>query len=165
MNVVQDMIGILRYPSYWITLLQWFYFTRSWFIITSFIVVTMGACLAIVFIAFRRLWWRVASPLYSGLVSWRSFLLRKNLEHSPFPKWIFYDFHDTSLLTVVIFLLKLTLPREMWIPGKELLSLTHFNLSRLSVVYKTAGKARVIGITNYWVQVALYPLHKEIFKF
>jgi hypothetical protein len=23
----------------------------------------------------------------------------------------------------------------------------------------------VIGITNYWVQVALYPLHKEIFKF
>lgn len=46
-----------------------------------------------------------------------------------------------------------------------MLSLTHFNLSRLSVVYKTAGKARVIGITNYWVQVALYPLHKEIFKF
>jgi hypothetical protein len=37
-------------------------------------------------------------------------------------------------------------------------------LSRLSVVYNTAGKARVIGITNYWVQVALFPLHKEIFK-
>jgi hypothetical protein len=38
-------------------------------------------------------------------------------------------------------------------------------LSRLSVVYNTAGKARVIGITNYWVQVALFPLHREIFKF
>jgi hypothetical protein len=38
-------------------------------------------------------------------------------------------------------------------------------LSRLSVVRNTAGKARVIGITNYWVQVALFPLHKEIFKF
>jgi hypothetical protein len=32
-------------------------------------------------------------------------------------------------------------------------------------VYNTAGKARVIGITNYWVQVALYPLHREIFNF
>jgi hypothetical protein len=38
-------------------------------------------------------------------------------------------------------------------------------LSRLTVVYNTAGKARVIGITNYWVQNALYPLHREIFKF
>jgi hypothetical protein len=38
-------------------------------------------------------------------------------------------------------------------------------LSRLTAVYNTAGKARVIGITNYWVQNALYPLHREIFKF
>jgi len=38
-------------------------------------------------------------------------------------------------------------------------------LSRVTAVCNTAGKARVIGITNYWVQIALYPLHREIFKF
>jgi hypothetical protein len=39
------------------------------------------------------------------------------------------------------------------------------HVGRLTAVYNTAGKARVIGITNYWTQVALYPLHREIFKF
>jgi hypothetical protein len=40
-----------------------------------------------------------------------------------------------------------------------------YHVARLTAVYNTAGKARVIGITNYWTQVALYPLHREIFKF
>jgi len=39
------------------------------------------------------------------------------------------------------------------------------HIGRLTAVYNTAGKARVIGITNWWTQVALYPLHREIFKF
>jgi hypothetical protein len=40
-----------------------------------------------------------------------------------------------------------------------------FKIARLTAVYNTAGKARVIGITNYWTQVALFPLHREIFNF
>jgi hypothetical protein len=35
-------------------------------------------------------------------------------------------------------------------------------LGRLSVVYDQAGKARVIAITNWWLQVTLKPLHNSI---
>jgi hypothetical protein len=38
-------------------------------------------------------------------------------------------------------------------------------LGRLSVVRDQAGKSRVVGLTNYWIQTALFPLHKGIFKF
>jgi hypothetical protein len=36
-------------------------------------------------------------------------------------------------------------------------------LGRLGVVYDQAGKARVVGITNYFVQIFLNPYHTEIF--
>jgi len=39
-----------------------------------------------------------------------------------------------------------------------------FLLGRLAVITSTAGKSRVIGITNYWIQVALKPLHDSIFR-
>jgi len=38
------------------------------------------------------------------------------------------------------------------------------HLGRLSTVYDQAGKARIVGIANWWVQLALKPLHTEIFK-
>lgn len=37
-------------------------------------------------------------------------------------------------------------------------------LGRLSVVYDQAGKGRVVAITNYFLQVWLYPLHLAIFE-
>lgn len=37
-------------------------------------------------------------------------------------------------------------------------------LGRLSVVYDQAGKARVVAITNYWIQMLLFPLHKRLFS-
>lgn len=37
-------------------------------------------------------------------------------------------------------------------------------LGRLGVVYDQAGKARVIGITNYFIQFALKPVHDAIFN-
>jgi hypothetical protein len=40
-----------------------------------------------------------------------------------------------------------------------------YNLGKLSTVYDVAGKARVIGITNWWIQIALYPVHKATFSF
>jgi GR25 family glycosyltransferase involved in LPS biosynthesis len=35
-------------------------------------------------------------------------------------------------------------------------------LGKLGVVYNVSGKARVIAMSNYWIQIALYPLHKSI---
>lgn len=37
-------------------------------------------------------------------------------------------------------------------------------LGRLSVVYNQAGKARVVAMTNWWIQVALKPLHDSLFN-
>lgn len=38
------------------------------------------------------------------------------------------------------------------------------HLGRLSVVYDQAGKARIVGIANWWIQLCLRPLHLEIFN-
>jgi len=37
-------------------------------------------------------------------------------------------------------------------------------VGKLCVVKDQAGKSRVVGVTNYWVQVALFPLHKALFQ-
>jgi hypothetical protein len=37
-------------------------------------------------------------------------------------------------------------------------------LGSLSCVYDQAGKARVIGVTNWWTQISLHPLHSFIFS-
>jgi len=37
------------------------------------------------------------------------------------------------------------------------------HLGRLSIVYDQAGKARVVAITNWWIQLCLKPLHESIF--
>lgn len=39
------------------------------------------------------------------------------------------------------------------------------DLGRLAVVRNVSGKSRVVGMTNYWIQIALYPIHKAIFSF
>lgn len=31
-------------------------------------------------------------------------------------------------------------------------------------MYNVAGKSRIIGITNYWIQIVLFPLHRGIFS-
>jgi hypothetical protein len=38
-------------------------------------------------------------------------------------------------------------------------------LGKISVVKSVAGKSRLIGITNYWIQVVLEPVHNAILKF
>lgn len=37
-------------------------------------------------------------------------------------------------------------------------------IGKLSVVYDQAGKARIVAITNSWIQMSLRPLHDLIFK-
>lgn len=38
-------------------------------------------------------------------------------------------------------------------------------LGKLSVVYDQAGKARIVAISNFWIQLALKPLHDAIFRY
>jgi hypothetical protein len=37
-------------------------------------------------------------------------------------------------------------------------------MGKLSTVYDQAGKARIVAITNWWIQLALKPLHDSIFN-
>lgn len=37
-------------------------------------------------------------------------------------------------------------------------------MGKLSVVYDQAGKARVVAITNWWIQLCLKPLHDSLFR-
>lgn len=38
-------------------------------------------------------------------------------------------------------------------------------MGKLSVVYDQAGKARIVAIANWWIQLALLPLHNSIFDY
>jgi hypothetical protein len=59
-----------------------------------------------------------------------------------------------------ILVLAFPLVAILWIMG--LIESKH--MGKLGVVYDQAGKARVVGITNYWAQLALKPLHDTIFR-
>jgi hypothetical protein len=37
------------------------------------------------------------------------------------------------------------------------------SLGRLATVYNQAGKARVVAMTNYFIQCGLYPIHRYLF--
>jgi len=53
-------------------------------------------------------------------------------------------------------------PIYIWYKFQPGVSRRH--LGRLTAVYNVAGKSRIIGITNYWVQIVLFPLHRSIFS-
>jgi len=38
------------------------------------------------------------------------------------------------------------------------------NLGKLAVVYEQAGKARIVAVTNWWIQLAFKPLHDSLFS-
>jgi len=40
---------------------------------------------------------------------------------------------------------------------------TALHIAKLGVVYDQAGKARIVGISNYWVQCLLKPIHNAVF--
>jgi len=42
--------------------------------------------------------------------------------------------------------------------------LAPLRMGKLSTVYDQAGKARIVAITNWWIQLALKPLHESIFS-
>jgi len=64
----------------------------------------------------------------------------------------------TSLLSCIILGIPLYLLQLTGISKKGY-------MGRLSVVYDQAGKARIVALANWWVQLCLYPLHKSVFRF
>lgn len=67
-----------------------------------------------------------------------------------------------SILILVWFLVMLILACPVSIISYFLYG--RMRLGRLGVVYDQAGKARVVGITNYFLQIFLKPYHDAVFK-
>jgi hypothetical protein len=66
-----------------------------------------------------------------------------------------------------LYLLSLFLTHVITAPfimAQWLYILPKYKMGRLSVVYDQAGKARIVAITNYWIQLCLLPLHNSIFR-
>jgi hypothetical protein len=100
---------------------------------------------------------------------WKSFWNSSSdiiaLVHNPANFWSLVRFWNFAYVTNwlifiwLMFLVLISLPFALLtylISGKQY-------LGKISVVYDSAGKARLVGITNYWVQLVLRPLHDSIF--
>lgn len=88
------------------------------------------------------------------------------LLHKPF---VLYDIIKTLLLRgnigLILYLLSIIiLFGPIYVLCVSLGITPSYKLGRLSVVYDQAGKARVIAITSYWVQLCLKPLHRFLFN-
>lgn len=154
-GLLWDTIGLLRKPSYWITLLVWFVLTRSWAILGSFLISSaLGILVWLALVLHVKI-----QPLIRHLYKW---LIKARITYHQQKWWVFaepkFGLLDHVACEIALIFISKLLHTDAW-P-----SYYQPNLSRLTAVYNTAGKARVIGITNYWVQTALFPLHKEIFK-
>nr|BCP96873.1 RNA dependent RNA polymerase [Fusarium sambucinum mitovirus 2] len=83
------------------------------------------------------------------------------LLHDPKVLWGFIN--NTQWFIVLWWFIVCLLCLPYYIISKLLGAKSPVN-GRLSVVYNQAGKARVIAITNWWIQMSLYPLHRSIFS-
>jgi hypothetical protein len=75
----------------------------------------------------------------------------------------FMYYHRSFALIAWLFLIILS-SFPIFIVLRLLGRLPKLNMGRLGVVYDQAGKARVVGITNWWNQVCLKPLHNALFN-
>lgn len=66
-----------------------------------------------------------------------------------------------SILFQLITLLSVSFPFFLYV---KYIKNQKLHLGRLSIVKDVAGKSRVVGITNYWIQVSLKPLHDSILE-
>lgn len=72
-----------------------------------------------------------------------------------------YRYKSILILIWLIFLIIIFSPFYIII---FFLTKSKLHIGKLSVVYDVAGKSRIVGITNYWVQCAFKPLHNSIFS-
>lgn len=182
-GVLEDAFAIYDRPKYFYHLIKWFGLTGSYLHLFS-LASLFPFWLAFRFALMARLWYfrsRVASYKFAlstlrflekALRLWRERLLIDYQYRQRHP-W-FWAGEGASLfdIKIVDWLIKLASLRPNDTVLANLVQAYYTiatkgqaGLSRVTAVYNTAGKARVIGITNYWVQIALYPLHREIFKF
>lgn len=81
------------------------------------------------------------------------------------PKHYFALIHYNGLNWITIWCTSLMVIALPWYLILKLITdVDSINLGRLSVVKDQAGKARVIGILNWWLQCSLKPLHEAIFS-
>jgi len=81
----------------------------------------------------------------------------------------FVTFVQIALLTrsfqyLALFLTIIILYGPVYILARTFGVITPLRMGKLSVVYDQAGKARIVAITNWWIQLALKPLHDSIFS-
>jgi hypothetical protein len=181
-GVLEDAFALFSRPKYFWSLQKWFWMTRSYlafFSLASLFPVWLAYyCLRLTWV--KTIWLKVKLLRFCHitqriliwiLIHWRRALVSDYETRRP--KW-FWANEGASLgdiRLVCVFLWIASRPRfssmifSLMVKASSVLSRDVVGLSRLTAVYNTAGKARVIGITNYWVQIALYPLHREIFRF
>jgi hypothetical protein len=76
--------------------------------------------------------------------------------------YILYAYNFKGLKWVVWLLLIITVAFPLLIILKLFKVSPHLVLAKLGVVHDQSGKARIVGITNYWIQIILKPLHDAI---
>lgn len=69
-----------------------------------------------------------------------------------------------SFQYLALFLIIILLYGPVYILARTFGLITPLRMGKLSVVYDQAGKARIVAITNWWIQLALKPLHDSIFS-
>jgi hypothetical protein len=102
----------------------------------------------------------------SKFASWGSTL--DALAFIEYPKQ-FFTFVKISLLTrsylyLTLFAIIIIMYGPLYILMRFMGIVTPLRMGKLSTVYDQAGKARIVAITNWWIQLALKPLHDSIFK-
>lgn len=208
-GVVEDTIALvqLRNWSYTLTLVKWFYYTRSYLMLVSFVLSLFCASFVLLVARILNRVYRWVSLLIRVILfntfmilsvwcvilwritgHWIGYLLTSLRENwyeydRMYPYWFWasegkYDFIQVKFIwffikfltwfgtrtsELEVLLVVLAEACEGFYLKREHVGERY--VGRLAAVYNTAGKARVVGITNYWTQCALYPLHKNIFQF
>lgn len=143
-NAVEDAFAFYTHPLYLIQVLRWLLMTKSY-------LMTFSLC-SILILGFP-LW--LASASFSWITGW--LLKLPALRRA-------YNF--CFKLVWGIKGCKVDRYGRVHVPVPSVYNFRFFYfLGRLAVVKNTAGKARVVAMTNYWIQICLYPLHKAIFCF
>jgi len=144
-NAVEDAFAFYTRPLYLIKVLRWMLLTKSYSMMSSLVsILILGA------------------PVY---------LLSRSISIST--DWLLsYKYPHRCYVFIYLVLwgrrgcIKLPNHSKRSVPKPSYFNFKGgYHLGRLSVVKNTAGKSRIVGMTNYWIQICLYPLHKAIFSF
>lgn len=191
LGVLDDATAILLQPDYAFSLIKWFYLLGSYGLILSLFGIWVFYSIPLSLICkvwshfpvgrlireSMYIWWvfwdLTFRPLFVGFKV-HIIMRRRSMSAwwwiSPYSRWnrIRFRWYVRWLRTFIGKMDTVNSVLLSWLADPSVWEFTGSRdliIGRLSVVFNTAGKSRVIGITNWWTQIALYPLHKEIFRF